>query len=193
MSSQRGNVTRTRAQKNQNRDAFKHNPKSKLSEKIKELPNVGLCGKCHEIVEWRKKYRRYKPLTQPKKCDKCHLKKVKHAYHLVCEDCVLSLLICAKCMEVKPLVSTDYSTPEDRARQQAEKDLELKFMKERERRRVMRQKLKDSEDRKQRRRDAGKDSDGESTEEEEDGMDEVTGGAGDPADDDEDLEDLLSD
>lgn len=64
MSSQRGNVKRG-APKHQNTFAFKHNPKSKKTERILSLPIRGLCEKCRKQIEWRKKYRKYKPLTQP--------------------------------------------------------------------------------------------------------------------------------
>lgn len=64
MSSQRGNVKKG-APKYQNTFAFKHNPKSKKTERILALPIYGLCEKCRKQIEWRKKYRKYKPLTQP--------------------------------------------------------------------------------------------------------------------------------
>lgn len=64
MSTQRGNVKK-RAPKHQNAFAFKHNPKSKKTERIMSMPIHGLCEKCRKQIEWRKKYRKYKPLTQP--------------------------------------------------------------------------------------------------------------------------------
>lgn len=64
MSSQRGNV-RKQAPKHQNGFAFKHNPKSKKTNYILSLPNEGLCQRCHDQIEWRKSYRKYKPLTKP--------------------------------------------------------------------------------------------------------------------------------
>lgn len=67
MSTKKGRAVRTRPQKYQNTYAFKHNPKSKLTKKILEIPNEGVCNKCYEVIEWRKKYRKYKPLTVPKK------------------------------------------------------------------------------------------------------------------------------
>jgi hypothetical protein len=54
-------------QKHQNEYAFRHNKNSKKTRKIAKTPNKGLCEKCHEKIEWRKKYRKYKPLTQPRK------------------------------------------------------------------------------------------------------------------------------
>lgn len=55
------------AQKYQNSFTYKHNNKSKTTQKIYKLPNDGVCTHCFEQLEWRKKFRKYKPLTQPKK------------------------------------------------------------------------------------------------------------------------------
>uniref|UniRef100_M4C2U3 Uncharacterized protein n=1 Tax=Hyaloperonospora arabidopsidis (strain Emoy2) TaxID=559515 RepID=M4C2U3_HYAAE len=57
-----------RAPKHQNSFAFRHNPKSKKTERILSMPVHGLCEKCRQQIEWRKKYRKYKPLTQPGSC-----------------------------------------------------------------------------------------------------------------------------
>ncbi|RHZ28842.1 hypothetical protein DYB31_011063, partial [Aphanomyces astaci] len=64
MSSQRGNLKKG-APKYQNSFAFTHNPKSKKTDHILGLPIHGLCPHCHAQIVWRKKYRKYKPLTQP--------------------------------------------------------------------------------------------------------------------------------
>ena len=47
-----------RAPKHQNTFAFKHNPGSKKTEKILSSPNVGVCKRCYDKIEWRKKYRK---------------------------------------------------------------------------------------------------------------------------------------
>lgn len=47
-----------RAPKHQNSFAFRHNPKSKKTDKILSSPNVGVCKRCHDKIEWRKKYRK---------------------------------------------------------------------------------------------------------------------------------------
>ena len=47
-----------RAPKHQNTFAFKHNPGSKKTEKILSSPNVGVCKRCFDKIEWRKKYRK---------------------------------------------------------------------------------------------------------------------------------------
>ena len=51
----------------QNNFKFRHNPNSQKTKKILSLPNEGLCKKCHDIIEWKKQYRKYKPLTMPAK------------------------------------------------------------------------------------------------------------------------------
>ena len=47
-----------RAPAHQNGFAFRHNPKSKKTEKILASPNVGVCVKCRDKIEWRKRYRK---------------------------------------------------------------------------------------------------------------------------------------
>ena len=67
MSSQRGNVSRTRKQKFQNASKFK-NDMHDSSGKIKMINNLsmeGLCKRCRDIIEWKIKYKKYKPLTKP--------------------------------------------------------------------------------------------------------------------------------
>ena len=67
MSSQRGNVSRTRKQKFQNAKKFK-NDMHDSSGKIKMINNLtmeGLCKRCSDIIEWKIKYKKYKPLTKP--------------------------------------------------------------------------------------------------------------------------------
>ena len=78
-----------RAPAHQNKYAFRHNPKSKKTDKILASPNVGVCCRCHEKIEWRKQYRKYKPLTQPGKCNLCLRRNIKAAYHTICADCAV--------------------------------------------------------------------------------------------------------
>jgi len=66
MSSQKGNVKK-QGQKHQNTTAWHHNRKSKKTELIVSSPIHGLCAHCTSVLEWRKQYRKYKPLTTPKK------------------------------------------------------------------------------------------------------------------------------
>jgi hypothetical protein len=69
-------------------------------------PNEGLCKRCTLQIEWKKKYRKYKPLTQAGKCLSCHQKTVTRAYHKYCEKCALTKKVCAKCIEPKDIVRT---------------------------------------------------------------------------------------
>ena len=71
----------------QNSFAYRHNPNSKKTKQILESPNVHVCRRCHEKIEWRKQYRKYKPRTQPGSCICCRLKRVTAAYHTICEPC----------------------------------------------------------------------------------------------------------
>jgi len=85
-----GNKTKKkkgRAPTHQNKFAFKHNPSSKKTEKILSTLNAHVCQRCHDKIEWRKKYRKYKPRTQPGKCNECPKRNVKAAYHTICTDC----------------------------------------------------------------------------------------------------------
>ena len=51
----------------QNRSAWHHNKGSAKTQKIVKSPISGLCQHCKDVVEWRKQYRKYKPLTTPKR------------------------------------------------------------------------------------------------------------------------------
>ena len=79
-----------RAPAHQNTFAYKHNPNSKKTAKILDLPNVHVCQRCHDKIEWRKKYRKYKPRTQPGKCNICLQRRVMAAYHTICDKCTKS-------------------------------------------------------------------------------------------------------
>lgn len=72
MSSKRGDVQRSRPQRHQNKTAFK-NDLHDNSDKIKKLNSMCIsevCLKCKEVIQWKIKYRKYKPLTQPKTCNR---------------------------------------------------------------------------------------------------------------------------
>ena len=71
----------------QNKFAYRHNPKSKTTARILSSPNVHVCRRCHEKIEWRKQYRKYKPRTQAGKCNICGQKNVMAAYHSICAKC----------------------------------------------------------------------------------------------------------
>ena len=86
------------APKHQNRYAFKHNPNSKKTKRIMQIQHGGLCTRCKDQIEWRKKYRKYKPLKAPAVCAACHEKTVKKAYHFMCDKCASERGVCSKCM-----------------------------------------------------------------------------------------------
>lgn len=79
-----------KAPRHKNSFAFIHNAKSKKTDKILASPNVGACKRCHEKIEWRKKYRKYKPRTQLGKCHQCKKQNIKAAYHTLCPTCSTS-------------------------------------------------------------------------------------------------------
>ncbi|CAM9591901.1 unnamed protein product, partial [Ascophyllum nodosum] len=98
MSTRKGaGSTRTRKPAHQNTFAYRHNPKSKKTAKILDSVNTGLCAACHDKVEWRKQYRKYKPLRQPATCNDCHQKTVTAAYHKICPPCARERRVCAFC------------------------------------------------------------------------------------------------
>lgn len=96
----------------QNSTSFKNNPHSTKSVKINSMPNEGLCQRCHDIIEWRKKYHKFKPLKAPKTCVGCGQKNVIHAYHVLCINCARERGCCSKCMEKKEIVN-EMQTPEE--------------------------------------------------------------------------------
>eukprot|EP01135_Chromosphaera_perkinsii_P001521 Nk52_evm1s206 gene=Nk52_evmTU1s206 len=140
MSTQRGNTKKT-GQKHQNTFAWKHNKGSKKTETIMAMPISDVCKRCYDIIEWRKQYRKYKPLVQPKKCTKCSQKAIKTAYHIMCIPCARDLKVCAKCGEAKETI-----VPEKEMTHEEEQAIlnELKFMTERERRAWWRKRERDN-------------------------------------------------
>ena len=59
-----------------------------------------VCQRCREKIEWKKKYRKYKPLTAPAKCEKCGNRTVKAAYHHLCDDCARVLFCIFGCNKI---------------------------------------------------------------------------------------------
>ncbi|TYZ65296.1 hypothetical protein PybrP1_011464 [[Pythium] brassicae (nom. inval.)] len=153
MSSQRGNVKKG-APKYQNTFAFKHNPKSKKTERILALPIYGLCEKCRKQIEWRKKYRKYKPLTQPASCIHCHQKTVTSAYHAACDPCARERDICAKCCQSKEIVLSEQELALQREKEAKEFEGTLEGMRERDRRAHLRKVEKEKEEERRARREA---------------------------------------
>lgn len=91
-------ASKSRPPAHQNQTAFKHNKSSKKTKKILDSPISDLlCPSCKNVIEWRKQYRKYKPLTVPKKCTSCQQKTIKSAYHTRCDPCSSKAKVCAKC------------------------------------------------------------------------------------------------
>jgi hypothetical protein len=88
-----------------NKYAYHHNPASTMTARILSLPiSHLLCPTCTGIIEWRKKFRKYKQLTVGKRCTGCGEKgKVKEAYHVVCGACARKSDKCAKCLDPRSL------------------------------------------------------------------------------------------
>ncbi|KAM4050529.1 uncharacterized protein C9orf85 homolog isoform 1-T1 [Anomaloglossus baeobatrachus] len=133
MSSQRGNVQRSRPQKHRNVTVYK-NDKYDSSSKTKQINSKqhdGVCQHCKDVLEWRVKFNKYKPLSQPRKCVKCLQKTVKDAYHIMCKLCALQLELCAKCGKKEDLVldgkdqQMDISTPTENDDCDVEEDLDF--------------------------------------------------------------------
>ena len=82
-----------------NRYAYIHNRNSRLTREILAMPIGGICPTCRAVLEWRKRFRKYKPLTVPKRCVRCGEKTVKEAYHVICRPCGAKNKTCAKCLQ----------------------------------------------------------------------------------------------
>ncbi|XP_072815690.1 uncharacterized protein C9orf85 homolog isoform X2 [Vicugna pacos] len=83
------------------------------TQKINAKLHDGVCQRCKEILEWRVKYGKYKPLSKPKKCVKCLQKTVKDSYHIMCRPCACELEVCAKCGKKEDIVIPFNKEPED--------------------------------------------------------------------------------
>lgn len=144
MSTRRGDGgRRSRPQKHQNSFAFKNDLHDKHTPLIKLITTLNVCEvceRCKEQIEWKIKYRKYKPLTQPGKCNKCSERKVKRAYHVLCRDCALSSKCCAKCLKSSEEVSIVPPEPtvEEKIKLKVEMDQLIKSLPERKRRTFLR-------------------------------------------------------
>uniref|UniRef100_A0A182QLS8 Uncharacterized protein n=1 Tax=Anopheles farauti TaxID=69004 RepID=A0A182QLS8_9DIPT len=143
MSSKRGDTRRTRPQKHQNSYAFKNNLHDKHTPLIKLITNLNVCEVCEHcksIIDWKIKYRKYKPLTQPKSCSKCGERKVKRAYHVICRECALANRCCAKCLKSADEASIipPEPTEQEQVKLKAEMDQLIKSLPERKRRTFLR-------------------------------------------------------
>lgn len=111
MSTQKGNVNRSRSQKHQNETKFKNSLYG-----VKNYNNTvitSVCQRCKEIIEWKIKYNKYKPLTVPKRCTLCNQKNVTQAYHILCKSCVTATGLCGRCGKVEFVTKTENKLTEE--------------------------------------------------------------------------------
>lgn len=140
MSSQKGNLSRTRVQKYKNRSVFKNDlhDTSHTIKAINGLTPEGICHRCKEIIEWKIKYKKYKPLSKPATCIRCKGKTVKRAYYVCCQPCAEQAQVCAKCNKKKNIEVKTSQTETEKNKQDTELQFELKQLSERERRTYLR-------------------------------------------------------
>ncbi|XP_045156242.2 uncharacterized protein C9orf85 homolog [Mercenaria mercenaria] len=140
MSSQRGNVKKSRPQKYQNKSAFKnvYHDTSKRTQQIVNTEVTGVCARCKDCIDWKIKYKKYKPLSQPKTCVLCKERTVKLAYHVYCTKCSSTSNKCAKCGEKKDVVLRPKLSEAEQASEDRELQFELEQLPERKRRTFMR-------------------------------------------------------
>lgn len=142
MSTERGNGSRTRAQKHKNRHVFKNDlhDKTPMQKRLNSLHISEVCQHCKGVIEWKIKYKKYKPLSQPKTCTKCQQKKIKKAYHVLCRDCALEARVCAKCLKSAEEVEIEppKPTPEEEQKLKTEMERLIKSFPERKRRAFLR-------------------------------------------------------
>ena len=105
--------------------------------KIAEIEIVLCCPKCVEILQFKQRIGKYKPLTQPAKCVRCEQRKVLNAYHASCRECALKLSECAKCH-----VKIEHEIAKDESKESKAVEEQVKGLSERLRRTYLR-KLKE--------------------------------------------------
>lgn len=142
MSTQRGNGSRTRAQKHKNKHAFKNDlhDKTPQQKRLNTLHVSEVCMHCKGVIEWKIKYKKYKPLSQPKTCTRCQQRNIRKAYHVLCRGCALETKVCAKCLKSAEEVEIEppEPTPEEQLRLKVEMERLIKSFPERKRRAFLR-------------------------------------------------------
>ncbi|GLT43033.1 hypothetical protein SLA2020_170090 [Shorea laevis] len=141
MSSRRG------PPKHQNRYAWKPNSGKKVNEtevggKFKPYSEItGVCHRCREQIDWKRRYGKYKPLTEPGKCQQCSKRNVRQAYHNLCSGCAKEQNVCAKCRcHVDQIIGRDSAEVEAEQKMLEEA---IKNARERDRRTLLRAMNKD--------------------------------------------------
>ncbi|KAL8124692.1 uncharacterized protein LOC141718553 [Apium graveolens] len=105
--------------KHQNKFAWKPKAGVKINEtevggKFRPYSEItGVCPRCKDQIEWKRKYGKYKPLSEPAKCQKCSKRAVRQAYHNLCTACAKDHNVCAKCSrQVNRIVGRDITEVE---------------------------------------------------------------------------------
>ncbi|CAL4204013.1 unnamed protein product, partial [Meganyctiphanes norvegica] len=106
----------------------------KKTKKCLSMQLYQVCKRCHDVIQWKITYKKYKPLTVPKKCTKCEQKTIKDAYHIVCIPCGQMHNICCKCGKKEEVISHKEPTYTEKSQALAELDADLKTLPERKRR-----------------------------------------------------------
>ncbi|KAL0926573.1 hypothetical protein M5K25_002812 [Dendrobium thyrsiflorum] len=128
--------------KHQNKFAWNPNAGHKKNEKelggkFRPFSEItGVCPRCKEQIEWKRRYGKYKPLVEPAKCQKCTKRAVRQAYHSLCSGCAKAFNVCAKCC-----CSRDQIVGRDASEVEAEKkalEEAIKNARERDRRTLLR-------------------------------------------------------
>eukprot|EP00252_Welwitschia_mirabilis_P007645 TRINITY_DN19243_c0_g1_i1.p1 TRINITY_DN19243_c0_g1~~TRINITY_DN19243_c0_g1_i1.p1 ORF type:complete len:213 (-),score=46.76 TRINITY_DN19243_c0_g1_i1:591-1229(-) len=128
--------------KHQNKYAWKADAGRKKNEtepggKLRPLAEIsGVCSRCKDQIEWKRKYGKYKLLKEPAKCNQCGKRAVRQAYHRLCSACAKERGVCAKCAHV-----VDNIVGRDADKVEAErKELEeaIRHARERDRRTLLR-------------------------------------------------------
>jgi hypothetical protein len=143
-----------RGQKYQNTFAYKHNPNSKKTKEILSIMHYGLCKRCNDKIEWRKRFRKYKPIKMPSRCNGCQERTVSLAYHTLCTGCASKSDVCPMCAKDRQAADAGPAANEDENEDEEAEDDEtrhcqranakdvrtyLASLRERERRRLARQ------------------------------------------------------
>ncbi|PON82075.1 small acidic-like protein [Trema orientale] len=128
--------------KHQNKYSWKPNAGRKINEtevggRFRPLSEVtGVCPRCKDQIEWKRRYGKYKPLSEPAKCQSCSKRAVRQAYHNLCPGCAKEQGVCAKCRcQVGQIVGRDISEVEAEQKMLEEA---IKNARERERRSLLR-------------------------------------------------------
>lgn len=86
------------------------------------------------MIAWKVKYKKYKPLSQPKTCTRCHQKNIKDAYHTVCISCAKESQVCCKCGKKEEIIAHKSPSKTEHLQTMAELETEVKCLSERKRR-----------------------------------------------------------